>query len=116
MYIYQECVVIIININTKSKWNNLASNKYTSFVIYSFYLFDCDRTMSSPTKKIEQMQQHAIELSLEAMNLFSSHDDIADYIAKTFKETYSGCWECKVGTTFGRYVYDDLSSVLIWLI
>ncbi|VDO58782.1 unnamed protein product [Schistosoma margrebowiei] len=58
--------------------------------------------MSSTTKKIEQMQQHAIELSLEAMNLFSSHDDIADYIAKTFKETYSGCWECKVGTTFGR--------------
>ncbi|CAH8488152.1 unnamed protein product [Schistosoma margrebowiei] len=57
--------------------------------------------MSSTTKKIEQMQQHAIELSLEAMNLFSSHDDIADYIAKTFKETYSGCWECKVGTTFG---------------
>ncbi|CAH8481099.1 unnamed protein product [Schistosoma mattheei] len=64
--------------------------------------------MSSSTKKIEQMQQHAIELSLEAMNLFSSHDDIADYIAKTFKETYSGCWECKVGTTFGSFDTWDL--------
>ncbi|CAH8491634.1 unnamed protein product [Schistosoma haematobium] len=72
--------------------------------------------MSSSTKKIEQMQQHAIELSLEAMNLFSSHDDIADYIAKTFKETYSGCWECKVGTTFGSNVSHVETGLIYFLL
>ncbi|XP_018646682.1 cytoplasmic dynein light chain, putative [Schistosoma mansoni] len=69
------------------------------------------------------MHQHAIEISLEAMDLFSSHDGIADYIAKIFNDTYSGYWECKVGTTFGsfdtcdleycfRYFIDELAFLL----
>ncbi|CAH8464852.1 unnamed protein product [Schistosoma turkestanicum] len=53
--------------------------------------------------RTEQIQQHAIEITLEAMNLYSTHDQIADYIAKVFKDTYSGCWRCTVGTTFGSF-------------
>ncbi|CAH8828090.1 unnamed protein product [Trichobilharzia szidati] len=64
----------------------------------------------------DDMQQCAVDLTIEAMNKYSSYDEIAGYVAKSMTTKYPGNWHCKVGVSFGSFDACDFEFCLRYFI
>lgn len=52
----------------------------------------------------DEMQQDAIDIAKEAMQMHTVEKDIAQYIKRKFDETKGATWHCIVGRNFGSFV------------
>jgi len=52
----------------------------------------------------EEMQQAAVDISIEAMDKHQVEKDIAAFIKKEFDKKYSPTWHVVVGKNFGSFV------------
>ncbi|CAH8463535.1 unnamed protein product [Heterobilharzia americana] len=68
--------------------------------------------MTTTTSEKDEMQQYAVDRTLEAMNMYFSYDQIGEHISKAFSSKYCGNWHCKVGKSFGSF--DTFNSEYIF--
>ncbi|CAH8440919.1 unnamed protein product [Dicrocoelium dendriticum] len=63
-------------------------------------------TQQSSTKWTVEtnLQQDAVELCLEAMNLYKTEREIAELLKKEFDRRYEELWHCIVGRKFACYI------------
>lgn len=52
----------------------------------------------------DEMQQHAIDVSNQALDRYNVERDIACYIKKEFDKKYTPTWHVVVGRSFGSYI------------
>ena len=52
----------------------------------------------------EDMQQDAVECTIQALEKYNIEKDIAAYIKKEFDKKHNPTWHCIVGRNFGSYV------------
>ena len=68
--------------------------------------------MNQPEKKAviknvdmsEELQEDAVNVSIQALEKYNIEKDIAAYIKKEFDKKHSPTWHCIVGRNFGSYV------------
>lgn len=52
----------------------------------------------------DEMQDEALNVSIQALDKYNIEKDIAAYIKKEFDKKYNPTWHCIVGRNFGSYV------------
>ncbi|XP_011080421.1 dynein light chain LC6, flagellar outer arm-like [Sesamum indicum] len=58
------------------------------------------------------MMDDAINIAVDALSMFSVHQDVAEYMKKMFDKKHGAPWHCIVGHYFGSYVSHEKDSFI----
>ncbi|CAG9318016.1 unnamed protein product [Blepharisma stoltei] len=81
------------------------------------------RAFIKTTDMTEEEQQDAVFYTSQAVELFNTEREIANYIKQNLENKYKPNWHCIVGRNFSIYLPNDLShfiyfyfgQIAIWL-
>ena len=65
---------------------------------------DSPRAVIKNVDMTDEMQQEAIDISMNALDKYNVEKDIAAHIKKEFDKRFSPTWHVVVGKNFGSYV------------
>ncbi|GIQ88973.1 dynein light chain, type 1/2 [Kipferlia bialata] len=64
----------------------------------------------------DDMQQDAVDCSIQALERFNIEKDIAAFIKKEFDKKHSPTWHCIVGKNFGSYITHETKRFIYFYV
>lgn len=64
----------------------------------------------------EVMQDHSVQVAIQALEKYNIEKDIAAFIKKEFDQQHGPTWHCIVGRNFGSYVTHETKHFIYFYI